>query len=418
MRDLLIGLCCTLVIWPVLSQNSTCDGIRYKSPVFAHVQKTTVPYATAVNQLGQLITLFMDVYEPQGDTARRRPVVILAHGGSFVFGNKADMARWCDLIAKRGFVAASIQYRLYPIFPLGFPDSLKIMDTAVKAMGDMKAAVRYFREDAATLNRFRVDSAHIFVGGYSAGAVIALHTAFVDEKDDIPPFMRTLISNNGGLNGNSGSPSNQQYSSSVRAVLNLSGGMYRRSWISKGEPPMASIHGTDDATVPYTTGLAAGLAYLEGSGVLHPQALNVDVWSYLKAIPGGGHTNIYEDTAYAQSLAEYWTRACALLEHLTCHKGEPGGASASSDADAEKFTWRIFPNPVQHSEAFVQITDADLERFFELVLYDLQGREVLRKRLKGSGLHSLNFSELAAGIYLAWLSDAARRGSVQKILRY
>ncbi len=69
-------------------QNTSCNGTRYIMPVFSQVQKTTVPYATAISHLGQSITLSMDVYEPAGDTAQQRPVVVLAHGGSFIFGNR------------------------------------------------------------------------------------------------------------------------------------------------------------------------------------------------------------------------------------------------------------------------------------------------------------------------------------------
>ncbi len=418
MRLLVHCLLFLLIVSSALGQPTSCDGVRYKVPVFANVQRTTVPYATAISHLGQSITLSMDVYEPQGDTAQKRPVVVLAHGGSFIFGNKSDMARWCELLAKRGYVAASIQYRLFPIIPLGFPDSTKIMDTAVKAVGDMKAAVRYFREDAATQNRFRADAEHIFVGGYSAGAVTALHTAFLDEGDDIPPFMQTLIANNGGVEGNSGSATNQQYASAVGAVLNLSGGLYRRGWIRADEPPIASIHGTADATVPYTTGVAAGLAHLEGSGVLHPQALQAGTWSYLKTVPGGGHTNIYDNAAYAQPLNDYWMRACALLEHLTCYQADPEKTSTTTLGEREVFDWSIYPNPVQGNRVLVQLPTAATDAVFDLSLIDVQGREVLRVRLTGPNACEVSLSGIPKGLYVARLFGGSHSGKPQKILRH
>ncbi|MCS7036254.1 MAG: alpha/beta hydrolase fold domain-containing protein [Saprospiraceae bacterium] len=417
MRFFLLCLLLLTVVCSTSAQNTSCNGVRYKMPVFASFQRTTVPYATAINQLGQTITLSMDVYEPQGDTAKKRPVVVLAHGGSFIFGNKSDMARWCELLARRGYVAASIQYRLYPVFPLGFPDSTKIMDTAVKAVGDMKAAVRYFREDAATQNRFRADVEHIYVGGYSAGAVTALHTAFLDKDDDIPPFMQALIANNGGLEGNSGSPTNQQYSSAVGAVLNLSGGLYRRGWIRADEPPVASIHGTADATVPYTTGVAAGLAYLEGSGVLHPKALQAGTWSYLKTIPGGGHTNIYENAAYAQPLNDYWMRACALLEHLTCYQPDPEKTTNTETPAPSVGAWSIYPNPVSEGRIWVQLPAESPDSAFDLLLFDLQGREVSRARLNGPNTCETTIPDIPAGVYMALLRSASGVWGTQKIMR-
>ena len=93
---LLIGL------WAFLSallpsQNPGCDGSRYLDNVFPTVKKTTVVYAPTISHLGQNINLSMDVYEPEGDNLSARPVVILAHGGSFMFGDRTMMQQWCEL---------------------------------------------------------------------------------------------------------------------------------------------------------------------------------------------------------------------------------------------------------------------------------------------------------------------------------
>ncbi|MDO8368494.1 MAG: alpha/beta hydrolase, partial [Saprospiraceae bacterium] len=203
----------------LVAQNPGCDGSRYLNDIFPTIKKTTVVYAPTISHQGQNINLSMDVYEPVGDNISSRPVVILAHGGSFMFGDRTMMKRWCELLAKKGYVAASIQYRLFPWLSSGFPDSIEIFDTAIKATGDMKAAVRYFREDAATANLFRADAAHIFIGGYSAGAVTALHTAYLDADDQIPSFLQTLVTNNGGLEGISGTNSNKTYPSYSGAIV-------------------------------------------------------------------------------------------------------------------------------------------------------------------------------------------------------
>lgn len=418
MKHLLITAALTVIgVHVLFSQNPACDGIRYKQPVFAAIKKTTLPYAPATSHLGQPVTLSMDVYEPEGDTASRRPVVVLEHGGSFVFGNKSDMAQWCELLAKRGYVAASIQYRLFPVFPLGIPDSTKIMDTAVKAVGDMKAAVRYFREDAATANLFRADPDHIYVGGYSAGAVAALHATYLDETDNIPPFMQTIIANNGGFEGNSGSASNKTYSSRIGAVVNMSGGLYRRGWINDGEPPMVGIHGTADGTVPFLTGVAANIAYLEGTGVLHPHALATGVWTYLKKVPGGGHGNIYDQPQYAAQLDNYWIRATALLEHLTCFVDTlPQMATPVVEQYAASgIEWAIFPNPVQHDNCTVRLPV--LEGSATLIFHDLNGREVLRVGNIRQGVQEVSLVGLAPGVYSAALMERDRALGICKLVR-
>ncbi len=391
----------------VQAQNPGCDGSRYKQPLFQTVKQTTLPYATAISHLGQTTTLSMDVYEPDGDTTSKRPVVILEHGGSFIFGNKTDMARWCQLLAKRGYIAVSIQYRLFPVFVLGIPDSVKIMDTAVKAVGDMKAAVRYFREDAATMNLFRADPDHIFIGGYSAGAVAALHTAFLDDDDVLPTFMENILAANGGLNGNSGSPSNQSYSSEIGAVVNMSGGLYRREWIDGGETPMSSIHGTADGTVPFLSGLAANIAYLEGSGILHGQAQTAGNWSYLKKVPGAGHTDLYDAAQYSAQVDNYWMRTTALLEFLTCYVDTmPKIVSPTLEQNiGAQQSWSVYPNPVVQGRT-VSIQLPASATTATAVLYDQGGREVRRKNQLVSGNSDLSTAGLPAGIYFLKLFDS------------
>lgn len=388
------------------AQNPGCDGLRYKQPLFQTVKKTSLPYATAISHTGQTINLAMDVYEPVGDTTSKRPVVILEHGGSFIFGDKTDMTRWCQLLAKRGYVAVSIQYRLYPVFVLGYPDSIKIMDTAVKAVGDMKAAIRYFREDAATANQFRADPDHIFVGGYSAGAVAALHAAFLDDADVLPDFMKTILANNGGLNGNTGSASNQTYSSSLDAVINMSGGLYRREWINGGQTPMSSIHGTADATVPFLSGLAANIAYLEGTGLLHPQAQSVGTWSYLKKVYGAGHTNLYDQAQYAAQVDNYWMRTTALLEFLTCYVDTmPEIVSGIKQTNSESaLEWTLFPNPVkQGASIFIQLPAT--VNTATAILNDLNGRELRRQENLSQGNPEFPTTGLPPGLYLIQLID-------------
>ena len=68
------------------------------------------------------IPFSMDIYEPVGDTSALRPVVILAHAGDFLppilnqspYGSKEDfaVAETCRQLARRGFVAISMEYRI------------------------------------------------------------------------------------------------------------------------------------------------------------------------------------------------------------------------------------------------------------------------------------------------------------------
>jgi para-nitrobenzyl esterase len=382
------------------AQNPGCDGSRYKNDVFTTVKKTTVDYAPTTAHLGNQIVLQMDVYEPEGDVVAERPVVILAHGGSFIFGDRTMMDRWCNILAKKGYVAATITYRLYPFFSLGFPDSLDIFDTAVKAVGDMRAAVRYFREDAANANVFKVDADHIYIGGYSAGAVTALHCAYLDGADDAPSFLQNIINNNGGLEGISGTVTNKTYSSSIGAVVNMSGGLYRSGWIDQVEKPLVSIHGTADETVPFVSGLAAGIAFLEGSSRLHTQATDINLWNSLHIVPNGGHTNIYESAVYQPHLDTFWVNASTMLEALTC-----------STVDATEPSWLISdwtlsPNPAIAGK--VQLSWQETANPVMVNVYDVSGKVVMSQNLS-NGRTELDVQALVPGVYFVEPIGAEKR---------
>src|SRR5688572_29853379 len=100
----------------------TCDTLRYREGIFA-VQKTadilygTAPAMPAV-YVNENVTvqedLKLDLYEPVCDTLSRRPVIMFAFGGGFLIGAKEDedARALCDSFARKGYVTASINYRL------------------------------------------------------------------------------------------------------------------------------------------------------------------------------------------------------------------------------------------------------------------------------------------------------------------
>lgn len=147
---------------------------RYLDATFAVDVQTDVVYGTAVAADGSPVSLVLDLYTPRGDAASNRPVFVWAHGGAFFTGDKSSSKDWAIKFAQRGYVTASINYRLGAI-PVVVPlDSQYEYDTINNARADMQTAVRWFRANAATL---RIDPDRIAVGGTSAGAVTALGVA-------------------------------------------------------------------------------------------------------------------------------------------------------------------------------------------------------------------------------------------------
>jgi acetyl esterase/lipase len=60
------------------------------------------------------VNLYMDIFQPTGDTLSQRPLVIIAFGGGFLSGSKDhwSIRLLCQNLAKRGYVTAAIDYRL------------------------------------------------------------------------------------------------------------------------------------------------------------------------------------------------------------------------------------------------------------------------------------------------------------------
>ena len=156
------------------------SGGRYWNEIFPSLTITTnVVYGSAVtfNQITDSLTL--DIYEPVGDTVQQRPLIVFAHGGSFIFGTKTDpdMVQLCTRFAKMGYVCASINYRLGTGFPI---DSVSAGRAMLRATQDMKAAVRFFRQNFAFGNSYRIHPDYIFAGGaWGAMATLILALNFL-----------------------------------------------------------------------------------------------------------------------------------------------------------------------------------------------------------------------------------------------
>ncbi|OJJ19354.1 hypothetical protein BKI52_21320 [marine bacterium AO1-C] len=258
----------------------TPNGTRYQDLVFAEVKATRdVAYGESTNQAGTKIALKMNIFEPANDQVMNRPLVILAHGGGFAEGSKEDFDSLATSLAQSGYVAATMSYRLLA------GDNASLQKAVVDAVHDMRAAVRFFTKDT----QYNIDTQNIFIGGFSAGAVTALHYAYFDQANlaTASPTIQSYIASVGfiGTSGNAGA------SETVKGVINIAGGLFRANWVDAGEPLLYSIHGTADPS--YTKEPAAANNpngdFTEGSGLIHPRADVVGVINSLKKIEGGDH---------------------------------------------------------------------------------------------------------------------------------
>lgn len=368
----------------IRAQNTDgCNGTRYANEVFSSTTQVTVKYGENLN-FGISEELFMDVFEPENDTLTKRPVVVFAHGGFFLFGSRADMHDMCIEYAKRGYVSATIDYRKLQPGTVG--DSINAVEVMVRTMQDMKAAVRYFRNDSKNDNVFKIDTAFVFVGGYSAGAIMALHTAYWSEGDNNVDYINEILMSEGGLEGQSNNI--LDVSSQVQGVISHSGAILKNEWIQVAEPPIVSYHGTNDAIINFGTALFANAIVLDGSEIIHQRASQEGVPNYLYAVPGGGHTDIY-DAIHIDDFNTYMDSSFVFFEEILCDQM----VSIPSNVFTEDNVV-LFPNPVSNILGIQHNGNGDLE----ISIFDRLGRSIGNWKLIANTT-TIHLNHVNSGIY-------------------
>jgi acetyl esterase/lipase len=197
----------------------------FKDPQFKVKETQDIVYGKGRVQAPQKgeKDLLLDVYEPQGENAPRlKPGFIAIHGGGFIGGDKrGNMTSLCRELASRGFVCVSINYRLLKDDPAA-EGPTPLVRTVRAAVEDAAQALLWMLANAA---RYGIDKDRIAIGGSSAGAYTSLFLAYSSDRKDFQ----------------------------IRAVVDLWGGMESREKdITKGEPPVLIIHGTNDRIVNFS----------------------------------------------------------------------------------------------------------------------------------------------------------------------
>lgn len=388
------------------AQHPTCDGARYLTSQFTPDTTLAVQFGSGTTYGGVQQDLFVDIFEPSGDVAVNRPLIILAFGGSFIGGTREDMHSYCAYYASMGYVAASIDYRLYDIF--GIPDSVAMTDVVMKSVSDMKAAIRFFREDAATSNMYKIDTNLIFVGGISAGGIVANHAGLLQSSNSIQPYIQTILDNNGGWTGNSST--NTQYSDQVAGILNYSGALKWASYIDSQDPPVFSVHDDQDGTVPYGTGDAVVFGFpiitMEGSSKMKLRLDAEGVYNELITIPNStGHVSYFSNQVAADSIL---IRSLEFLYPIVCN--QPASLENNEVSD-----WKIYPNP---SADFIAIELQDAMNV-RLNVVDVSGRIVLTQEFLGA-VQQIDVSDLNPGKYWIELTNikGGTRTDVKSFVKY
>lgn len=285
-----------LLVTCIMTMTMTQAQVRYLDQVFSGVTVTSnEKYAENINVLTGApvkIDLELDVYSPTGDTASRRPVILMFGTGNFLppvinggpYGTKADsaMVEICTNFAERGYVAMAVAYR-QGWNPVSSDDNVRrgtLLQAAYRGIHDCKAAIRYLKKTVAEDgNPYGIDTSKIVVGGMGTGGYISLGAAFLNDYAEIATLSKFINLDNsqpyvipqvhGNIDGTDTTyipidtmgtlaefsvGNHTSYSSDFSMAFHMGGALGDSSWINAGEMPVASIHSPADPFAPYNLG--------------------------------------------------------------------------------------------------------------------------------------------------------------------
>lgn len=389
---------------------SQCENGRYRDKIFPMINlQPDIVYGQNVTYTGANQQLLLDVYTPAGDSETSRALVIMAHGGYFLAGSKTDnsSAPVCQELARMGYVASSIEYRL-GVSLFGASIDASFMEAIMRAVQDMRASIRYFRKTVAEDgNPYGIDPNQIYVGGVSAGGFITLHLAYMDE-DELPSQIDlTNPGLGGGMEGNSG---HQSYSSAVNGIISIAGAIGDTLWIKPGDLPAFLAHGNADTVVPFDSNMLSmggvfDIAEVDGSNSIHQKLDQVGIENCFEIYWGQDHVPQEDIVAYFDTTISIMTN---FLSHLICPttpldcEYRDVLVSVEEQADAEL---TLYPNP-SSDYVYLSMPDAVIIR-----LTDATGKSV---EVRASG-NTMDVSRLSSGIYFV---EIAQRGKhfVRKLI--
>lgn len=235
--------------------------------------------------------LRMHVLLPRNVATGRRPAIMFIHGGGWTEGTRERGLPSLIHFVKRGYVAASIEYRLSgeAIFPA--------------QIEDVRAAIEYLRTHA---NELGIDPQRIAVWGQSAGGHLAALAgtslegaarpdAVIDwngPTDFLEPLELARLEKRKADQGQPTFAMERLLGGPVRERRELAAAANPIRWASPGDPPFLILHGSGDQEVS-----------ISQSELLRDALVKAGVDVTLEVFPGEGHFGVgplpFPDKYYA-----------------------------------------------------------------------------------------------------------------------
>ena len=269
-------LACVVLAGPVHSQTTDAQ----KAAVV-----TAAAYRVVLNVVYHVADGFeakLDLYLPRGQQ-EPGPALIQIHGGGWVGGTKESNSLRFLPYLEMGWAVINVEYRLARVA------------LAPAAVEDCLCALRWIIRNAGQYN---IDASKLVVTGYSAGGHLALTTGLVPSSAGLArqcpgnePLEVAAIVNWYGitdvgdlLDGENMRGYAVEWMGRMIDRYKIAERVSPLTYVREGLPPILTIHGDADPTVPYSHAVRLREA-LNGAGV--PNQLHT--------VPGAGHGNFSVD---------------------------------------------------------------------------------------------------------------------------
>ncbi|PCJ80744.1 MAG: hypothetical protein COA49_07915 [Bacteroidetes bacterium] len=416
---LIVCLIATSVSW-----GQYCIPNRFDEPTFSINQIDSIFVQYGQNHSwnsNEMENLYLDVYYPKLniDPLEKRPLIVMIFPGGFYVGNRQHFKYHCRQLAKRGFVAATIDYRIGWDFGLGdqyesipnfsvnytfecLGDANSAISALYRAQQDQKAALRFLVNNADTI---RIDTNQIFVGGSSAGGVSALSLQYLSQEfyDTEFPDLDLL----GTLGPLESSTNDLSDSFSLAGIFSMWGALPDTSFITvENSIPTLLMHCTGDSLVPCTDSnyySCSNYPVAQGSCEISKRLENLGEcyeFNYYDApFPDNGCHDVYPYNYHIDRFSKFLKRQfCDDCRQITIENqveisNNPILSIEEAGLDVSE-RLLIYPNPT--STVLNIESDIDIEGF---ELFDILGKTV-KKQTTLSRNVIFRVDDIPTGVYL------------------
>lgn len=275
-RSLLMGIivCLPLCASPCFAQGKSVQSHWAETASFDYGISSNVRYGVFNN-----VPVHLDVWH-QVRSDKPAPTLFYVHGGGWVFGDKIGATNMILPYLERGWDVVNVEYRM--------------ADTSLApaAVEDVRCALRWVYRNAST---YHFDLNRIVATGHSAGGHLALMAGMLPEGTDLdsecpagpdePPLKVAAIVNWYGITDVADLLQGKDRETYAIAWIGaqpdkaeLARHVSPLTYVRPGLPPIITIQGDHDPTVPYSQGVR-----------LRDALTQVHVPNELVTIPGGVH---------------------------------------------------------------------------------------------------------------------------------